>query len=150
MCSNCFSRLAEPMKESSLQKNPPNSRASLFARRRGGGGGRTVTQHADEEGLVDQFVALRVHQVELERQAAALLPLLVAVVQQAWRDSQRVKGRAIRRERAAGRRSRRLSAPLLTSSWVKLWTGPLAETFSTRPSLLLSCSLPAGGSLVSV
>ena len=37
---------------------------------------------------------------------------------------------------------------MLTSSWVKLWTGPLTEIFSTRP-LLLSCSLPAGGSLVS-
>lgn len=70
-------------------------------RRRCGG---SVTQHADEEGLVDQFVALRVDQVELERQAASFLPLLMAVVQQAWRDSHRVKGRALRQERLAGSR----------------------------------------------
>ena len=37
--------------------------------------------------------------------------------------------------------------PLLTSSCVKLWTGPFREIFSTRP-LLLSCSFPVGGSLV--
>lgn len=43
--------------------------------------GGNPTQHADEKGLVNQFVALRVHQVELERQAASLLPFLMAVLQ---------------------------------------------------------------------
>lgn len=47
------------------------------------GDGGDPTQHTDEEGLVDQFVALWIDQVELERQAASLLPLLVAVLQQA-------------------------------------------------------------------
>jgi len=51
----------------------------------GGGGGAGPTEHADEEGLIDQLVALRVDQVELEGQAAPLLPFLVAVLQQAWR-----------------------------------------------------------------
>lgn len=45
-------------------------------------GGGKPTQHADEEGLVNQLVALRVQQVELEGEAASLLPLLMAVVQQ--------------------------------------------------------------------
>lgn len=40
-------------------------------------------------------------------------------------------------------------APLLTSSWVKLWTGPLTETFS-MPPFLLSWILPEGGSLVRI
>lgn len=44
--------------------------------------GGKPTQHADEEGLVNQLVALRVQQVELEGQAASLLPLFMAVVQQ--------------------------------------------------------------------
>lgn len=47
------------------------------------GDGGDPTQHTDEEGLVDQFVALWIDQVELERQAASLLPLLVAILQQA-------------------------------------------------------------------
>lgn len=46
-------------------------------------GGGNPTEHTDEEGLVDQFVALRIEQVELERQASSFLPLLVAVLQQA-------------------------------------------------------------------
>lgn len=44
-------------------------------------GGGNPTEHTDEEGLVDQFVALRIEQVELERQASSFLPLLVAVLQ---------------------------------------------------------------------
>ena len=94
------------------------------------------TEHADEEGLVDQFVALRVDQVELEEQAAALLPLLVAVLQQAWGRTRGigVKSKRLRR-RIRGKREddrgdrgqhetrntgKTKPAPLLTSSWVKL------------------------------
>jgi len=44
--------------------------------------GGNPTKHTDEEGLVDQFVALWIDQVELERQAASLLPFLMAVLQQ--------------------------------------------------------------------
>lgn len=40
-------------------------------------------------------------------------------------------------------------APLLTSSCVKLWTGPLTEIFSMPPFLLI-WSLPEGGSLVRI
>lgn len=43
----------------------------------------TPTEHTDEERLVDQLVALWVDQVELERQAASLLPFFMAVLQQA-------------------------------------------------------------------
>lgn len=46
-------------------------------------GGGNPTEHTDEEGLVNQLVALRINQVELEEQAASLLPFLVAVLQQA-------------------------------------------------------------------
>lgn len=45
--------------------------------------GENPTQHTDEERLVDQLVALWVDQVELERQAAPLLPFFMAVLQQA-------------------------------------------------------------------
>lgn len=45
--------------------------------------GGNPTEHTDEEGLVDQFVAFWIDQVKLEKQAASLLPFLVAVLQQA-------------------------------------------------------------------
>lgn len=45
--------------------------------------GGNLTQNADEEGLVDQFAALRIDQVELERQDPSFLPFLMAVLQQA-------------------------------------------------------------------
>lgn len=67
-----------------MKRSPKRSCPHLSA----AGNGRmraNVTQHADEEGLVDQFVALRIQQVELEGQAASLLPFLMAVVQQACR-----------------------------------------------------------------
>lgn len=44
--------------------------------------GGKPTEHADEEGLVDQFVAFWIDQVKLEKQTASLLPLVVAVLQQ--------------------------------------------------------------------
>lgn len=65
---------------------------------------RKVTQHADEEGLVNQLVALRVHQVELERQAAPLLSLLMAVVQQACRDRRQPQGQRSSAQPGAGSR----------------------------------------------
>lgn len=45
------------------------------------------TENTDEEGLVDQFVALRIHQVELERQAASLLSFLMSELQEAWENT---------------------------------------------------------------
>lgn len=45
--------------------------------------GGNPTEHTDEVGLIDQFVALRIDQVELERQAAPSLPFFMAVLQQA-------------------------------------------------------------------
>lgn len=49
------------------------------------------TEHADEEGLVDQFVALWIDEVELEGQAAPLLPLLMAVLQQTCKTGTRAR-----------------------------------------------------------
>lgn len=46
--------------------------------------GGKPTQHTDEKGLVNQLVALRVDQVELEGQAASRLPLFMAVLQQTY------------------------------------------------------------------
>lgn len=62
----------------------------------------------------------------------------------AW--AERRRGKQVSGSEKEDIKSWKLS-PLLTSSWVKLWMGPLIETFSTRP-LLLSWSLPAARSLV--
>lgn len=55
----------------------------LFFLAAGNGVCRKPTEHADEEGLVDQLVALWIDHVELEGQAASFLSSLVAELQQA-------------------------------------------------------------------
>lgn len=47
--------------------------------------GGNPTEHTDEEGLVDQFVAFWIDQVKLEKQAPPLLPFLMAVLQKTWK-----------------------------------------------------------------
>lgn len=47
--------------------------------------GGNPTEHTDEEGLVDEFVAFWIDQVKFEKQAASLLPFLVAVLHKAYK-----------------------------------------------------------------